>query len=143
MQVGIFVGHHERTGASLFVAPEGIKRGAGIHRKPEPDRYDYEYQMSCKGTPWESVPVASRPEGAGGAGAGDRQTPAAAGVPAFQPAGAGAAAPAIQPPAVKRGEFYVQSEDIKRFGITHCCMARANADLDIPISGTGHTASAI
>jgi len=53
---GVYVGHHERTGASLFISPEGLKRGTGIHRMLEDERWNDEFLKSCSGLPWKPKP---------------------------------------------------------------------------------------
>ena len=53
MQKGIYVGHHERTGSSLYLTPQGVVRGVGMHRLPEADRWDAGFLATCVGTPWE------------------------------------------------------------------------------------------
>ena len=56
MRRGVYVGHHERTGATLLLTPEGVARGVGITKVPVEDRWDYDFLTSCKGLPWETQP---------------------------------------------------------------------------------------
>lgn len=49
MQKGIFVGHHERTGAILLMTPKGLERGVGLHQLPETARWDMAFLKECKG----------------------------------------------------------------------------------------------
>ena len=35
---GAYVGHHERSGASIFLTPDGVKRGTRIARMMEHER---------------------------------------------------------------------------------------------------------
>ncbi len=60
MMQGVFVGNHERTGASLLLTPGGLRRGQGLHRLPEGDRHDLPFLQTCKGLPWETVPLRRR-----------------------------------------------------------------------------------
>ncbi len=54
MHRGVYVGHHERTGAALMLTPQGLERGAGITRLPEADRYNDEILKTCRGLPWDA-----------------------------------------------------------------------------------------
>ena len=49
---GIFVGHHERTGASLFLSERGLLRGTRVQRKTADQQWDYEFIRRCRGVPW-------------------------------------------------------------------------------------------
>ena len=40
---GIFVGHHERTGASLFLSERGLLRGTRVQRKTADQQWDNEF----------------------------------------------------------------------------------------------------
>ena len=40
MMRGVYVGHHERTGAAIFLTPEGVQRGTRIARMLEQDPWD-------------------------------------------------------------------------------------------------------
>ena len=48
---GIFVGHHERTGAALFLTSKGVLRGMRIQRRAE-GQWDSAFIASCRGKPW-------------------------------------------------------------------------------------------
>ena len=52
MMDGIFVGHHERTGASLFVSERGLLRGTRVQRKTADQQWDNEFIRKCRGVPW-------------------------------------------------------------------------------------------
>ena len=43
MMDGIFVGHHERTGASLFLSERGLLRGTRVQRKTADQQWDNEF----------------------------------------------------------------------------------------------------
>ena len=49
---GIFVGHHERAGASLFLSERGLLRGTRVQRKTEDQQSDDEFIRRCRGVPW-------------------------------------------------------------------------------------------
>ena len=46
---GIFVGHHERTGASLFLSERGLLRGTRVQRKTADQQWDNECIRRCRG----------------------------------------------------------------------------------------------
>ena len=52
MMDGIFVGHHERTGASLFLSEHGLLRGTRVQRKTADQQWDNEFIRKCRGVPW-------------------------------------------------------------------------------------------
>ena len=52
MMDGIFVGHHERTGASLFLSERGLLRGTRVQRKTADQQWDNEFTRKCRGVPW-------------------------------------------------------------------------------------------
>ena len=143
MLEGIFVGHHERTGAMLFLSPDGVQRGVGLHRKPEKDRYDYDYLLRCIGHPWEARPTARSQRARPMVGPTDApavpEMPAPAAAPAAAEGAEGEPPPAIQPPGGgTRRSFYVMKGDIERFGMTDGCTACTNAFLGVPVT-TRHT----
>ena len=49
---GIFVGHLERTGASLFLSERGLLRGTRVQRKTADQQWDNEFVRKCRGVPW-------------------------------------------------------------------------------------------
>ena len=52
MMDGIFVGHHERTRASLFLSERGLLRGTRFQRKTADQQWDNEFIRKCRGVPW-------------------------------------------------------------------------------------------
>ena len=52
MMDGIFVGHHERTGASLFLSERGLLRGTRVQRKTANQQWDNEFIRKRRGVPW-------------------------------------------------------------------------------------------
>ena len=55
---GVYVGHHERTGATLLLTPEGVRRGIRVQRLPETDRWNMDFIKTCRGCPWDAAPRA-------------------------------------------------------------------------------------
>ena len=106
MKRGTFVGHHERTGASLFITPEGVERGVGIHRLPEDQRHDLEFLKKCKGMPW-AMKVVNRTPAVSFAGGGDPAAPPLIVAP-------------VAAPAVGR-VMYVLRGDVQKYGGTDGC----------------------
>ena len=50
---GVYVGHHERSGAAVFLTPDGVKRGTKITRMMEHVRWDRVFSATCVGVPWQ------------------------------------------------------------------------------------------
>ena len=53
---GVYVGHHERSGAAIFLTPDGVERGTRIARMMEHERWDRVFSASCVGVPWQLRP---------------------------------------------------------------------------------------
>ena len=47
------MGHHERSGAAIFLTPDGVKRGTRIARLMEHERWDHMFSATCAGVPWQ------------------------------------------------------------------------------------------
>ena len=45
---GVYVGHHERSGAAIFLTPDGVK--------VEHERWDRVFSATCVGVPWQLRP---------------------------------------------------------------------------------------
>ena len=56
MTKGVYIGHHERTGATLLLTPEGVRRGVGIVQLPSDQKFDPAFLATCKGLPWVPNP---------------------------------------------------------------------------------------
>ena len=52
---GIFVGHHERTIASLFLSERGLLRGTRVQRKTADKQWDNEFVRRCGEVPWMRI----------------------------------------------------------------------------------------
>ena len=48
----IFVGHHERTGASLFLSEHRLLRSTRVQWKTADQQWDNEFIRKCRGVPW-------------------------------------------------------------------------------------------
>ena len=107
MMPGIFIGHHERTGSLLFMTPEGIKRGSGVHRLPQNLRWDLSYLRLCKGLPWEMKP-SDIPLQQPMFGDGEASIPIVA---------------ATAKPAAVPKNLYVLRADVEKYGYTDGCPA--------------------
>ena len=53
---GVYVGHHERSGAAIFLTPDGVQRGTRIARMLEHERWDRVFSATCVGVPWQLSP---------------------------------------------------------------------------------------
>ena len=62
MMDGIFVGHHERTGASLFFSERGLLRATRVQRKTADQQWDNEFVRKCRGVPWMLTGEEPEPE---------------------------------------------------------------------------------
>ena len=54
--VSIYVGRHERSGAAIFLTPDGVQRGTRIARMMEHERWDRVFFATCAGVPWQLRP---------------------------------------------------------------------------------------
>ena len=52
MMDGIFVGHREHIGASLFLSERGLLRGTRVQPKTADQQWDNEFARRCRGVPW-------------------------------------------------------------------------------------------
>ena len=106
---GVYVGHHERSGAAIFLTPDGVKRGTRIARMMEHERWDRVFSASCVGVPWQLRPdqrILVRPV--------VPEAEAEQGV-----------APVIVMPAVPKVDRrrYVTKRDLVKYGYTDECQA--------------------
>ena len=53
---GVYMGHHERSGAAIFLTPDGVKRGTRIARMMEHERWDRVFSATCVGVLWQLRP---------------------------------------------------------------------------------------
>ena len=106
---GVYVGHHERSGAAICLAPDGVKRGTRIARMMEHGRWDRVFSATCVGVPWQLRP--------------DQRNLVRPVVPEAE-ADQGVA-PVIVMPAVPRVDRrrYVTKRDLVKYGYTDECQA--------------------
>ena len=60
---GVFVGHHERSGAAIFLTPDGVKRGTRIARILEHERWDRVFSATQRNLARPKVPEAEADQG--------------------------------------------------------------------------------
>ena len=48
--------HHERSGAAIFLTPDGVKRATRIARMMKHKRWDLLFSATCVGVPWQLRP---------------------------------------------------------------------------------------
>ena len=53
---GVYVGHHERSGAAIFLTSDGVKRGTRIARMMKHERWDRVFSATCVGVLWQLRP---------------------------------------------------------------------------------------
>ena len=106
---GVYVGHHERSGAAIFLMPDGVKRRTTIARMLEHERWDRVLSATCIGVPWQLRP--------------DQRNLARPVVPEAE-ADQGVA-PVIVMPAVPKTDRrkYVTKRDLVKYGHTDECQA--------------------
>ena len=110
MLEGIFVGHHERTGATLFLTSKGVLRGTRIQRRAE-GQWDSAFIASCRCKPWNmkgEEPAAEEPA-----------------LPAAAPQ-AVVVAGGIAPPRPQERRRYILKQDVARYSATEGCTACAD-----------------
>ena len=105
----VCVGHHERSGAAIFLTPDGVKRGMRIARMMEHERWDRVFSATCVGVPWQLRP--------------DQRNLVRLVVPEAE--AERGVAPVIVMPAVPKVDRrrYVTKRDLKKYGYTDECQA--------------------
>ena len=106
---GVYVGHHERSGAAIFLTPDGVKRGTRIARMMEHERWDRVFSATCVGVPWQLRP--------------DQRNLVRPVVPEAE--AEHGVAPVIVMPAVPRVDRrrYVTKRDLVKYGFSDECQA--------------------
>ena len=106
---GVNVGHHERSGAAIFLTPGGVKRVTRIARMLEHERWDRVFSATCTRVPWQLGP--------------DQRNRARLVVPVAE-ADQGVA-PVVVMPAVPKTDrrIYVTKRDLVKYGYTDECQA--------------------
>ena len=57
-QDGAFIGIRVRSDEMLIMTPSGVKNARNVRRRPELERWDFEFLTTWKGTPWNPNPAA-------------------------------------------------------------------------------------
>ena len=106
---GVYVGHHERSGAAIFLTPDGVKRGTRIAIMMEHERWGRVFSATCVGVPWQLRP--------------DQRNLVRLVVPEAQ--AEQGVAPVIVMPAVPKVDRrrYVTKRDLVKYGYTDECQA--------------------
>ena len=106
---GVYVGHHERSGAAIFLTPDGVKRKTRIARMLEHEIWDRVFSATCIGVPWQLRP--------------DQRNLARLVVPVAE--AAQGVAPVIVMLAVPKTDRrrYVTKRDLVKYGYTDECQA--------------------
>ena len=106
---GVCVGHHERSGAAIFLTPDGVKRGTRIARMIQHERWCRVFSATCVGVPWQLRP--------------DQRNLVRPVVPEAE--AKQGVAPVIVMPVVPRVDRrrYVTKRDLVKYGCTDECQA--------------------
>ena len=109
LKVGRYIGHHGRTGALLVMTEDGVKKGTGVRRLGEHDRWSPDGWERLKGLPWAHD--AERPVRPGESLIEDGRL-------VVPPAETGPrAAPVVQ------RRIYIRREEVFKYGATAGCPA--------------------
>ena len=57
-QDGAFIGIRDRSDEMLIMTPSGVYKSRNVRRRPELERWDFEFLATLKGTPWIPNPEA-------------------------------------------------------------------------------------
>ena len=57
-QDGAFIGIRDRSDEMLIMTTSGVYKTGNVRRRPELERWDFEFLMTLKGTPWNPNPAA-------------------------------------------------------------------------------------
>ena len=106
---GVYVGHHERSGAAIFLTPDGVKRGTRIAKMMEHERWDRVFSATCVGVLCQLRP--------------DQRNLVRPVVPEAEAEHGGS--PLIVMPAVPKVDRrrYVTKRDLVKYGYTDECQA--------------------
>ena len=56
-QDGAFIGIRDRSDEKLIMTTSGVYKTRNVRRRPESERWDFEFFMTLKGTPWNPNPA--------------------------------------------------------------------------------------
>ena len=105
-QDGAFIGIRDRSDEMLIMTTSGVYKTRNVRRRPELERWDFEFLMTLKGTPWNPNPAAG--EMAADALPTDMAVPIPAPVPV--PQAVVAAAPADR----AASRLYIRRADVQK-----------------------------
>ena len=112
-QDGAFIGIRDRSDEMLIMTTSGVCKKRNVRRRPELERWDFEFLMTLKGTPWNPNPAAG--EMAADALPADMAVPMPA--PAPVPQIMVAAAPVER----AASRVYIKKADVQKFGYSMNC----------------------
>ena len=115
-QDGAFIGIRDRSDEMLIMTTSGVYKTRNVRRRPESERWDFEFLMTLKGTPWNPNPAAG--EMAADALPADMAVPMPA--PAPVPQIVVAAAPVDR----AASRVYIKKADVQKFGYSMNCLVR-------------------
>ena len=112
-QHGAFIGIRDRRDEMLIMTTTGVYKTRNVRRRPESERWDFEFLVALKGTPWNPNPAAG--EMAADAFPADMAVPMPA--PAPVPQVVVAAAPVDR----AASRVYIKKADVQKFGYSMKC----------------------
>ena len=112
-QDGAFIGIRDRSDEMLIMTTSGVYKTRNVRRRPELERWGFEFLMTLKGTPWNPNPAA-------GEMAADA-LPAGMAVPMPAPAPVPQIAVAAAPVDRAARGLYIKKADVQKFGYSMNC----------------------
>ena len=112
-QDGAFIGIRDRSDEMLIMTTSGVYKTRNVRRHPELERWDFEFLMTLKGTPWNHNPAA-------GEMAADA-LPADMAVPMPAPAPAPPIVVEAAPVDRAASRVYIKKADVQKFGYSMNC----------------------
>ena len=113
-QDGAFIGIRDRSDWMLIMTTSGVYKTRNVRRRPESERWDFEFLMTLKGTPWNPNPAAG--EMAADALPADTAVP----MPAPAPVPQIVVAAATVDRAASR--VYIKKADVQKYGYIMNCL---------------------
>ena len=113
-QDGAFIGIRDRSDEMLIMTTSGVYKTRNVRRRPELERWDFEFLMTLKGTPWNPNPAA-------GEMAADA-LPADMAVPMPAPAPVSQIVVAAAPVDRAASRVYIKKADVQKFGYSMNCL---------------------
>ena len=113
-QDGAFIGIRDRSDEMLIMTTSGVYKTRNVRRRPELERWDFEFLMTLKGTPWNPNPAAG--EMAADALPADMAVPMPAPAPVPQ-----AVLVAAAPVDRAASRVYIKKADVQKYGYSMNC----------------------